>query len=364
MKTYTRAAVVVLLSSFACAARAQSSVTLYGMVDILMDISNQGNGTLTRMTNGGLAGSRIGLAGVEELGNGYKAIFKLENGFASNTGVIEQGGALFGRQAWVGLQGPQGSLTFGRQYAPEFLAVSDYDAFFAGLGGSFWNFDRTLSNGTVQSTLMTDIITCRTNNSIVYSSPTVQGVSFGLMYGVGGVPGSISGGATISGALNYANGPLALHAGYLHMKDASDPGYYEEWGVGGNFVIGPAKLYAGYTKDIYPDTTTPATIQNTQRYAIANLGVKYMLRPSLALIGQVSKIIDTSDGLGASQNAYVEAVEINYQLSKRTSVYGGYSQVNNKNGSAYSLGAAVYYGGPAVPDTTSRVFQFGMRTLF
>jgi predicted porin len=170
MKTYTRAAVVVLLSSFACAARAQSSVTLYGMVDILMDISNQGNGTLTRMTNGGLAGSRIGLAGVEELGNGYKAIFKLENGFASNTGVIEQGGALFGRQAWVGLQGPQGSLTFGRQYAPEFLAVSDYDAFFAGLGGSFWNFDRTLSNGTVQSTLMTDIITCRTNNSIVYSS--------------------------------------------------------------------------------------------------------------------------------------------------------------------------------------------------
>ncbi|WP_213766851.1 porin [Caballeronia sp. dw_19] len=363
MKRHATTAAAVLFG-IACNAHAQSSVTLYGMVDILMDISNQGKGTLTRMTNGGMAGSRFGFSGVEDLGNGYKAIFKLEDGFAPNTGVIEQGGALFGRQSWVGLQGPQGALTLGRQYAPEFLAVSEYDAFYAALGGSFWNIDRTLPNGTVQSTLMTDIITSRTNNSVVYASPSFRGASVGLMAGVGGVPGSISSGSTLSGALNYVYGPVALHTGYLHMKDATDPGFYEEWGVGGSYVIGPAKVYLGYTKDIYSDTTTAATIANTLRYAIANLGLKYLLTPSLTLVAQASKIINTSDGLRASQNAYVEAAELSYQLSKRTNVYGGYSQVNNKNGSTYSLGGAVYYGGPAAPDTTARVFQFGMRTVF
>lgn len=364
MKTRHAGIAAAVLCGVACSAHAQSSVTLYGMVDITMDISNQGNGTLARLISGGVAGSRFGLAGVEDLGNGYKAIFKLENGFASNSGVIQQGGALFGRQAWVGLQGPQGALTFGRQYAPEFLAVSEYDAFYASLGGSFWNIDRTLPNGTVQSTLMTDIITSRTNNSVVYASPSIRGLSVGLMVGMGGVPGSVSSGSTLSGALNYGYGPITLHGGYLHMKDANDPGFYEEWGVGGSYVIGSAKFYAGYTKDIYSDATSAATLVNTLRYAIANFGLKYQILPSLTFITQASKVIDTSDHLAASQNAWVEAAELSYQLSKRTSVYGAYSQVNNKNGSAYSLGGAVYYGGATKADTMARVFQFGMRTIF
>jgi len=355
---------VAALCGFACQAHAQSSVTLYGMIDITMDISNQGNGTLARLISGGVAGSRFGLAGVEDLGGGYKTIFRIENGFASNSGVIQQGGALFGRQAWVGLQGPQGTLTFGRQYAPEFLAVSEFDAFYASLGGSFWNIDRTLPNGTVQSTLMTDIMTSRTNNSVVYTSPTIGGVSVGLMMGLGGVPGSLSSGSTLSGALNYSYGPLSLHGGYLHMKDASDPGFYEEWGIGGIYAIGAAKLYAGYTKDIYSDATSAATIADTLRYAIANIGLKYQIAPSLTLIAQASKIIDTSDHLAHSQNAYVGSAELSYQLSKRTSVYGAYSQVNNKNGSAYSLGGAVYYGGATKADRMARVFQLGMRTTF
>jgi predicted porin len=85
-----------LFSATSCA-YAQSSVTLYGSVDNLFDVSNQGEGTVTKLTSGGTYGSRWGLTGTEDLGDGYKAIFKLEDGFSSTTGVIGQGGALFGR---------------------------------------------------------------------------------------------------------------------------------------------------------------------------------------------------------------------------------------------------------------------------
>ncbi|ERJ37738.1 MULTISPECIES: porin [Burkholderia] len=364
MKRYAGLAAAAALSAAACGAHAQGSVTLYGMVDVLMDISNQGNGTITKMANGGTYGSRLGLSGVEDLGNGYKTLFKLENGFGPNTGVIEQGGALFGRQAWVGIQGPQGTISMGRQYAPEFLAVSEYDAFFAALGGSFWNIDRTLPNGTVESTLMTDIITCRTNNSIVYASPSMRGFSFGLMYGVGGVPGSLSSGATFSGAVNYVSGPVGLHAGYIHLKDASDPGFYQEWGVGGTWQIGAAKLYAGYTSDVYREIGASNPASSTTRIAIANLGARYQLTSALSAIGQVSRIINTSDDQPSSQDAWAESIELNYQLSKRTNLYGAYSQVANRHGSTYSLGGAVYYGGVTAPDATARVVQVGMRTVF
>ncbi|WP_235851262.1 porin [Paraburkholderia piptadeniae] len=114
--------------------RAQSSVALYGALDVLIDISNQGRGTLTQMSNGGTFGSRFGIMGSEDIGNGYKSVFRLEGGFAPNTGTVQQGGAQFGRQAYIGFEGPNGALTFGRQYSPEFLAVSEYDVFQGGLG--------------------------------------------------------------------------------------------------------------------------------------------------------------------------------------------------------------------------------------
>ena len=364
MRRLLKSALCATLFAATSCAYAQSIVTLYGSVDNLFDVSNQGKGTVAKLTSGGTFGSRWGLAGTEDLGGGYKAIFKLENGFSSTTGVIGQGGALFGRTSWMGLQGPQGTLTFGRQYAPEFLAVAEYDAFNASLGGSYFNIDRTLANGVVKSTLMTDVVTGRTNDSIVYASPSIYGLTTSLMYGLGGVPGSLSQGSTVSIGVNYHAGPLGLHSGYIRLKDATDPGSYVEWGIGGTYVIGPTKLYAGYTKDIYSDTNTPTAAGSAVRYGLLNIGLKYQVTSPLTLILQVTKIINTSTGLPASQNAYDESVELSYQLSVRTNVYGAYSQVNNKNGSTYSLGGAVYYGSAALPNAMARSVQVGIRTVF
>ena len=106
-------------------AHAQSSVTLYGIIDEAIRFDNHqttSGGKLFTMGSGGeLSGSRWGLQGTEDLGGGLKAIFQLENGFTPNTGVTQQStpsGAvrLFGRTAMVGLVSPFGTVTLGRQY--------------------------------------------------------------------------------------------------------------------------------------------------------------------------------------------------------------------------------------------------------
>ncbi|MPW22624.1 porin [Paraburkholderia sp. CNPSo 3157] len=344
--------------------RAQSSVALYGALDVLIDISNQGRGTLTQMSNGGTFGSRFGIMGSEDIGNGYKSVFRLEGGFAPNTGTVQQGGAQFGRQAYIGFEGPNGALTFGRQYSPEFLAVSEYDVFQGGLGGSILDVDRTLPNDVVHGVLLTESITCRVDKSILYSSPKIYGFSVALMYGLGGVAGATSAGSTFSGAVNYKRGPATFHAGYLYKRDGAVSGYYEGWGIGGSYEIGPARVYLGYTKDDYSDRTGARSLQNTVRYAIANLGASYQVVPLTVVVAQVMKLIDTSDGLAQSQNVHVVGLGLFYALSKQTNLYVGYAQVKNKNGSAYTLGQALYYGVSASPNSTARVLRFGVRTTF
>src|ERR1700712_516811 len=106
------------LGTFAGAAQAQSSVTLYGIIDAgFVYNNNQAGQKLYSLNSGNLQGSRWGLRGTEDLGGGLKAIFVLENGFDVNTGKLGQSGLEFGRSAYVGLSSAQfGTVTLGRQY--------------------------------------------------------------------------------------------------------------------------------------------------------------------------------------------------------------------------------------------------------
>ncbi|MDR8963595.1 Outer membrane porin protein [Burkholderia multivorans] len=113
-----------ILAATAGVAHAQSSVTLYGVIDAGISYVNHsknatgGSSKLFKYDDGVAQGSRWGLRGTEDLGGGLKAIFVLENGFNSGNGTLGQGGAIFGRQAYVGLsQSQYGTLTFGRQYS-------------------------------------------------------------------------------------------------------------------------------------------------------------------------------------------------------------------------------------------------------
>src|ERR1700758_2251934 len=124
MKKLKHSAAIVALGAFAGAAHAQSSVTLYGFADGgLLFINNVKGGKVYALSSG--SSSRWGLTGTEDLGGGLRAIFTIENGYTLATGALGQGGLLFGRKAFVGLESnTYGTVTLGRQYAASASATS------------------------------------------------------------------------------------------------------------------------------------------------------------------------------------------------------------------------------------------------
>jgi len=218
-----RHAAACALALSAGATHAQSSVTLYGLIDVGISYTNSAQtGTtgahpkgasqfaLTDAHATGLSGSRWGLRGAEDLGGGLQAIFVLENGFMANSGALAQGGAEFGRQAYVGLlSSSYGTLTAGRQYDPRVESVQQFGA--SGVGGGYMsshlNDVDNLSN------------TNRINNSIKFTTPVFHGIRAGGLYSLGGVAGSTTQNQIWSLGVSYNGGSLALGAGYLNARD-------------------------------------------------------------------------------------------------------------------------------------------------
>ncbi|HYS66315.1 MAG TPA: porin, partial [Paraburkholderia sp.] len=217
------------LAVFASAAHAQSSVTLYGLIDAgISYVNNSKSGTshdkLFKYDDGVAQGSRWGLRGTEDLGGGLKALFVLESGFNSGNGTLGQGGALFGRQAYVGLsKNDIGSLTFGRQYS----FSTDY------LGGNYSTGGQTVAGNYAYHINDVDQLTSsRINNAVKFSSANFYGLTFGAMYGFSnqagafaGAPASGTTAAPVAGSsraysfgLNYANGPFGIGAAYTDIR--------------------------------------------------------------------------------------------------------------------------------------------------
>ena len=110
---------------------AQSSVTVYGVMDAAVEhvthVGASGAGMTRVPSLTGTVPSRLGFRSSEDLGDGLRALFTLEMGIAPDTGVLNQGGRAFGRQSFVGLAGPWGSVTLGRQYTMLFWSILDAD---------------------------------------------------------------------------------------------------------------------------------------------------------------------------------------------------------------------------------------------
>lgn len=196
MRFVTKGIYGAVLILAAGSASAQSSVTLYGVVDAFVQYSMSGPGTKNgpgtaylpgthtfAERSGGQTGSMFGIKGTEELGNGLKAIFDVENGFNVNNGTFfADSTTLFYRQSWVGLKHDDwGQLTFGRQYQPSFIAVYPTDPF---RGNEVLSplAALDLAGARDRATLATQYVSGRTSNSIVYQSPDWRGLRFYGMY--------------------------------------------------------------------------------------------------------------------------------------------------------------------------------------
>ena len=122
-------AAVVAMPFVALAQTTPANVTIYGLLDLNLARESAGDKERVGVDHGELNGSRLGFKGSEALGGDLKAIFTIESGFDPSTGTAEQGGRLFGRQSFVGLESASwGRLTLGRQYSPAFVALDPFDA--------------------------------------------------------------------------------------------------------------------------------------------------------------------------------------------------------------------------------------------
>ncbi|MFL9935474.1 porin [Paraburkholderia sp. RL18-103-BIB-C] len=210
-----------LVSASACA---QSSVTLYGLVDAgigyVNNVASQPGAIGARkiqQTSGIGAPSRWGLRGVEDLGGGNSAIFTLENGFSVANGTQLQGSRFFGRQAFVGLTNANlGTMTFGRQYD----SVVDFVGPF--VSSRQWATQYGAHVGDIDNLYTT----FRINNSVKYTSPIYRGLAIGGLYAfsnqAAGSPGTgFSNNSAWSVGTSYAAGALTVGAGHLHLSNPS-----------------------------------------------------------------------------------------------------------------------------------------------
>ena len=240
-------------STAAFAQQTPSSVTLYGIIDQSMAFTDNRDGKrLIRSNSGAFSGSRWGLKIHESLGNGYQALGLVEAGFDGSSGRSLQGGALFGRQAYVGLASARhGMLTFGRQYD------ASIDTFSALTGGGSW---ASGINGRIYGNDNAGI-SYRLNNTVKYTSPTTRGVKTVATYSFGNGVEARDNRAFSLGA-QYASGPLMLAASYVHLDRpnsnnvegaAVDKGGFSAmkqrtWGTGVTYQLGNAQIGASYSQ--------------------------------------------------------------------------------------------------------------------
>ena len=369
MKNIALSTLSLALLGAAGAAQAQSSVTLYGVIDTSLTYVHNasGNQNLWALGNSGggdLSGTRWGLKGQEDLGGGLAAIFQLENGFDPSNGSMSQGNRLFGRQAFVGLTSQTyGTVTLGRQYDPvvDLVQAITADNYFGSpfaTPGDVDNYDNS----------------SRTNNAIKYLSPTYAGLQFEAMYAFGGVAGSTGSGQTWSLAAAYNNGPLGLAAGYFRADNtntlSATTGLRAGWDTaatsGGTFdsninafygsakSIGIARLAAQYTVGPFTMGASYSNAQykadgfstfgSTEKYNVGQGFFNYQATPALLLGLGYSYTKASGDTSATYHQASLGA---DYTLSKRTDVYlvGAYQhargQIRNADGTIGSAQASI-----------------------
>jgi predicted porin len=344
-------------------------VTIYGLFDIGVEAAKSGGGATVREISGGSFGSRLGFRGVEDLGGGLSAVFRLENGFAGDSGVLAQGGLIFGREASVGLSKQGfGTVTLGRIPTPVSLAQANVDAFFWMGGGGLISITRS---GTSTLQLIPQVVSARVDNALNYASPKWGGFEIRALVSAG--ERSTALGQAEGFSARYADGAWDLLAAYGRQNGGPNGGRIKSVVAGGSYDFKWAKFYLGYTDEDNACSTCTGSLAGAQgvprsRFRLANAGVRVPFGAATA-IAQVGKVGDRSRYTvnPGDRDATWLAVGGEYALSKRTAFYGSIATISNQNGSRYALGSGgvqqpAGFVGPGDPRSKSIVI--GLRHVF
>lgn len=312
------------------AAMAQSSVTLYGVVDTSVGYV-KGNESVSGLLNNGNSTSRLGFRGVEDLGNGLKAEFVLEGAVNPDDGSAGANGSFdFKRQSTVGLSGEFGQVRLGRALTASYNAVSRYDVFGTNGLGSTLAWGEGYQN--------------RSNNMISYISPKFAGFGVGIDYGFGEQEKNKTKRYVGIGA-TYDNGPLSIGLGYdkqnnIGYKAANlsvtpptpeVPGVdLKTWQLGASYDFAVVKLAAFYKETKSKDAASGV---NKGKLKSWNLGVS----APVGAAGVVKASYNNYKWSDSSEKAQQFSLGYVHNLSKRTALYGTYAYLKNKNGAGLNL---------------------------
>jgi predicted porin len=358
-------------------AHAQSSVTLYGLVDTALSWqTNQvgamaangratSSGSSVALGSGFFNGSRWGLFGTEDLGGGLAAIFRIESGFNPTTGVSLQGNREFGRQAFVGINSRFGQLTLGRQYSVPFETLVAYDT----IG---W------ANSAASDVWVQLLAGSRLDNTAKYVI-NIARWKFSAAYSFGGQAGSVSHGSTYAAGLNYQGAVLSAGLTGQQAKDLAG-NKQSNLGAGASLVTGTLTWQAYYLYTRRDGAFSPSSSQDfsptygtyAQLYTnpgntnigvsgkartdqVFQLGTTWQLTSAVQI--KAAAIYDLGRHVnadGAGGNKLSTFLSGDYFLSKRTDVYlvGAFSKVSDT------------FNGPFAGNDDSTSVTLGLRHRF
>jgi predicted porin len=361
----TRLAAAAVLFASAGSALAQSSVTIYGIVDsgveYVTNVGTTGNNLVRVPTLTGTLPSRLGFRGSEDLGGGLRANFTLESGIAPDSGTFNQAGRAFGRQAFVGLSGDWGAVTFGRIYTMTFFALGGLDQLGPNVH-SYGDMDGYLANA-------------RVDNAIGYKG-TFSGVTVGATYSLGRDVAAAPAGAACAG--EFANDRRSCrNVSAMLRYDAVN------WGVAlsGDRSHGGAGAAAGLTTSALTDTRTVAggywkfgrgtlgggvILRNNEgapaqpKSRLAFIGGTYELTPAVTLDLQYGKL----DFQNSPNDSTYIAARAMYSFSKRTAVYASFGHISNEGTAAISVSGGAVAGAAPAPGGDQNGLMLGVRHSF
>jgi predicted porin len=289
-------------------AYAQSSVTLYGIVDASL-----------LYTSKTLDPARFGMRGAEDLGGGMRAIFQLESGISVATGALgNSNDNLFGRLAYVGVESRFGTVKAGLQFSPFFLAVYDFDP-----------RDMAYFGSGLVTYLNNVYVTGLFNpNGISYTSPEIAGLQASAMLALGGAAGDFQAGRQYSASLRYHLGALtvdaALYSGNAGGSAASIPVpsvvEFNGRAIGASYVINDLTVKASYVQ---------YKVAGSFNNRVYSGGASYRITPAVSVDAGVWVTRDANE---SSNNSVLASTGMTYSLSKATLMYGQVGFVTNHGG--------------------------------
>ncbi len=318
------------------AAQAQSSVTLFGVVDVgVRQVDNAGT-KQSQLSTDGLQSSRLGFRGTEDLGGGLKAGFWLESALNADTGT-PNATRFWHRRATVSLiSADLGEVRLGRDLVPTWTALGDFDPFGTnGIG------DTSLSYGALGGV---DTKT-RSDNMVSYFTPGLGG-----FYGQVSVAAGegVAGKKYTGGRAGFRSGPVDLTVAYSQTEVTTDD--VKLTVVGGSYDLGVVKLMGSYQQAEYQTSKE----KHTTVGLTAPVGV-----------GQIRASYVKTDGSGAIGDRDADQYAIGYvhNLSKRTAVYGTYALIKNEGTANFTVGSISGFSMPRT-QADSKGFELGLRHAF